>query len=465
MLTDIIFVSYTHNLVKLHIGPTEEVALDVFCRIAMALGNPVIKLGDKKYRCNILFKNTKEGREKLATVCKEFNQKELWWFYNAISSVDEGSFFILALCDSDWIPNTEERLNAMFYLMSKDTGTPISSLRESFDNYSKDIIKFYDTISNFDSSERTKPIGHSNQSEYRCRICGKAKSDNALFSSKAHAISQVVGNKSIVLLDECDECNGGIVSKLENSIAAYFYAIRLFLGIKGQHSRIHHVEDGLEISNPTGNGVEIKYTDENKCHFHQGKNGNLEVELMINCGKYVPQHIYRLLSKFAISVISEKDFDYEEFAKLRQWIKDGVQAQALPFVAINIDGGKNPNFPHITVYRRKEDAPQSLPKYLCDFFALAHRFLFELPFVENEVKMTNEKAWQKLFALMPILGKDKQWEYSSFDCDSMMPYFNRIVCTAMKRIPPETSSAATDNNSSVQRGSKGEKIIRLMNSL
>lgn len=429
MLTDIIcFVTNTVPI-RLRIGPTEEASIDVYGRLAAALGNPLIKEDGNRYKCNFRFTKTKESINRLQEVCAEYNTKELWRFYNTIREVKDNSHFIMVLCDSDMVFNRQEQLATFFYLMSANTGKDPGILRSSFEQYEKDITKYYEIITCIGTNKRgCEYIGHKEKADYRCRICGKNVTSGALFTKKAHAISQVIGNKSIVLLDECDNCNEKIVGKLENSLATYFYAPRLFFGLRGQHSKVAHQESGLEIFNSTGNNIEIKASDTDKCRIISDGN-KPKFELIINCGKYNRQDIYRILSKFAISVMPEEYFDYDRFLKLREWIQNKKSCKKLPLIAVCIEADKDPRYPHITVYKRKTGAPESIPLYICDFFAVAHRFLFELPFMECECKMTSEEKWQRLLKDVPALGLDKDWTFESFDHDEMVDYKTKIIGT------------------------------------
>ena len=48
-------------------------------------------------------------------------------------------------------------------------------------------------------------IGEQNKEKRICRFCNN-KSENVTFKNKAHAISEALGNKTIILNEECDNC-------------------------------------------------------------------------------------------------------------------------------------------------------------------------------------------------------------------------------------------------------------------
>ena len=56
-----------------------------------------------------------------------------------------------------------------------------------------------------------------------------------------------------------------------------------------------------------------------------------------------------------------------------------------------------------------------MPLYLCDFFAVANRFLFELPLVEDTIIMKGEEDWKRLFNRIPVVARSYDWGFEQFD--------------------------------------------------
>ena len=69
------------------------------------------------------------------------------------------------------------------------------------------------------------------ESERVCRFCGKSESQ-VTFKSVAHAIPESLGNKRVILLNECDECNSFFSETLEDSFDKYTKPYRLLFGVK-----------------------------------------------------------------------------------------------------------------------------------------------------------------------------------------------------------------------------------------
>jgi hypothetical protein len=68
----------------------------------------------------------------------------------------------------------------------------------------REFRKMYSILA-FDVST-TKSIGEQDKSKRICRFCNNTRA-NVTFKNIAHAISESLGNKKIILNEECDECN------------------------------------------------------------------------------------------------------------------------------------------------------------------------------------------------------------------------------------------------------------------
>ena len=70
-------------------------------------------------------------------------------------------------------------------------------------------------------------------SDRTCRFCGK-KYPEVKFKKKAHAISELLGNKEFVLRNECDDCNAKFGDMLENDLGNYLGLSRTLSQIRGK---------------------------------------------------------------------------------------------------------------------------------------------------------------------------------------------------------------------------------------
>ena len=97
------------------------------------------------------------------------------------------------------------------------------------------------------------------------------------------------------------------------------------------------------------------------------------------------------------------------------------------------DGSRPPQYPQITIYKRKDQGDERLPLYLVEFYAVAHRFMYELPFLEEDSKLTSRDEWRYLFSTIPSFGKIKNWNYDDFSADAEMTLSNNIVFESKNR--------------------------------
>ncbi len=88
-------------------------------------------------------------------------------------------------------------------------------------------------------------IGHHKREDRVCRWCGMSM-PVVTFIEKAHAISESLGNKSIVLNDECDECNNKFGKGIEASVATFLQFPNAIFGISGKN-RIPKMKRGNQV--------------------------------------------------------------------------------------------------------------------------------------------------------------------------------------------------------------------------
>jgi HNH endonuclease len=93
-----------------------------------------------------------------------------------------------------------------------------------------------------------------------CRYCGGEKPE-VTFKERAHALPELIGNRWLFALDECDVCNDFFSVALEDHLAKYLGVRRTFSQIRGKtgvpsykdkdgKSRIDVYNTGIEIVHP-----------------------------------------------------------------------------------------------------------------------------------------------------------------------------------------------------------------------
>lgn len=208
-------------------------------------------------------------------------------------------------------------------------------------------------------------IGHKRKSDRICRWCGKTMVDNATFSKKGHAISESLGNKNVVLCDECDVCNEMFGETIEDVAATYFSFENTICGIHGKNG-IPKVKNAQceSIENTGDSCISIATTT------FEANGDRPPAQVMIKAAKkIIEQDVYRCFCKYALSCC--KDDIFVQFKYLIPWIKKEFDYDKTPWVLayrnpnIDVDTGDLMEQPIMNMYIRR-DNDNSMPYFICE---------------------------------------------------------------------------------------------------
>lgn len=220
-------------------------------------------------------------------------------------------------------------------------------------------------------TDQRNDIGAARKSDRRCRFCAGTTASGATFEKKAHAFSAATGNQNLKLKDECDECNQYFGDKIEPALIELLNIQRVFLGIKSSGSLpTIQFSDGKIFHD--GKRMIIKATN-----MSEDASGALNVHL--GSGRpIVPQHVYRTLCKYALSVIPEDQLPALE--KTIRWVRYGdFSSFALPKIATAIVLLPPDPSAQVTLYVRKNDALRT-PHVVCEYRLGCYMYVYALPF-------------------------------------------------------------------------------------
>src|SRR5690606_1559516 len=104
---------------------------------------------------------------------------------------------------------------------------------------------------NIPRNDRKTIIGNAKKENRCCRFCNKTLSEGATFRNVAHAIPEGLGNKNIILGDECDDCNEFFGNDIEPSLIEHLDIYRVFLGVKGKSGtpKIKYKNGHMQVEN------------------------------------------------------------------------------------------------------------------------------------------------------------------------------------------------------------------------
>lgn len=146
------------------------------------------------------------------------------------------------------------------------------------------------------NAKRRQYIGETDKSNRKCRFCGQ-QVPIVSFNNTAHAISESLGNKSIICREECDNCNERFSRTIEPDIANMLSSLLTIYSIHGKNG----------IRTTAGKNFKLSLNEATKSDTNVGTitiqlqqkfPENIEVffkeQLSLDAStlKYIPQNVY-----------------------------------------------------------------------------------------------------------------------------------------------------------------------------
>ncbi|CAI9677154.1 HNH endonuclease [Elizabethkingia anophelis] len=258
-----------------------------------------------------------------------------------------------------------------------------------------------------------------------CRFCNKTINEGAMFKKKSHAISEALGNKRIISIEECDDCNNKFSMSIEPDIVKYFSLHRNYWSIKGKGG----------VKNIRGNNFSLKKEDIHKLNiiasdkiFSKKGIHNFELDL----GYINFQNIYRALCKFFISVVPESYL--ENFRETIEWINGNKSLKKLPTIA-QVETDKCVEHPHIICHIKK-DKNLELPYAFCEFYFSSLLLVYIIPITKEDKILEKKFSYEEIFEKFwnsneaKFFSLFKDWDFKSFNDDFSINYKRNIEIDA-----------------------------------
>lgn len=285
-------------------------------------------------------------------------------------------FFLFVNMDID----TETHIKVSNILTAIKHGQDATVLQKQMDDLFKDFREKYE-IQVFDKHTK-KTIGERDKTKRRCRFCGEGQ-PKVTFKSEAHAISEALGNKQIILNEECDACNGKFGSLVEIHLIEYLRFFCVFFGIKGKEkipeikspdvSKFPLQEGDKNFGITNDGGVKIEYFQTGEEQSQEG----LPLNFILRSDKdVIDQSVYKTLCKYALSVIDTKHIP--AFEDTIKWLNGEITVSKLPKVAVLVTNSFFDPHPRLTLYIRKND-DEKLPFLVGELNFTAYTFSFIIP--------------------------------------------------------------------------------------
>lgn len=150
-----------------------------------------------------------------------------------------------------------------------------------------------------------------------CRFCDRTRHE-VTFRKKAHAVPELIGNKTLVTLYECDDCNDRF-SSFEDDFAKMTLGDRSVsrtrgkksvptLTATGKKSRIEHAPAGLVMK---------QYVDEGFISIDEQAS---QLKISYETQPFRPLGAYKCLAKMAYTLLPEVELPH--FPELKAWLRE-----------------------------------------------------------------------------------------------------------------------------------------------
>lgn len=289
----------------------------------------------------------------------------------------------------------EKELNQLNGLESEFTDADFESLFSGvLDNY--EIVTF-----DLDKTKNIK-IGEGRKNKRICRFCN-LQSPDVSFKKKAHAISEALGNKKLVLNEECDSCNEYFDEYVERDFVFYHDLARTMFGVKNKENKTPKMKGkNFEFFKDEDKNLNIAVVSNNENETRQEPPKSVS----FNTGNKIRiQNLYKALCKFALSVMDNEFLDY--FADTIEWIRGKKDTELLPRVAVLHSYHFFTERPEIILYFRNNDNYE-LPFTVVEFSFTCYKYIFIIPLSsKDKCHFLNESEYEQfLNCFSHIRAKD-----------------------------------------------------------
>lgn len=279
-----------------------------------------------------------------------------------------------------------------------------------YETPSKELLDLYDEFlkkyqARTVGKSRIK-IGKKNKEKRICRFCSN-KNNPTTFNSKAHAISEALGNKTVLLFDECDECNNEFSETIEPHIIQYLSLFRTIFGVKGKGGNKKIKGKNFTMHNDGQVNIDFINIDDRPSDSEENYNLKLNLQEPI-----VFQNVYKSFCKFFLSVIDDNLLIH--FQDTIKWIKGEIEISNLPKIAELTTYDNFTLQPILSYYIRKDD-DESTPFAVCKFVFTCRVYVFIIPLSNRDsLDFCNESEFKHYWRIFKPFNKKKNWSFNDY---------------------------------------------------
>lgn len=263
-----------------------------------------------------------------------------------------------------------------------------------------------------------------------CRFCGR-KIPEVSFNHKAHAISEALGNKGLICLEECDECNKRFNESIEQDLVQMMAPHLLLHGVSGKNGIPAIKGDGftmrIDTSTRTSLGRDtIVYTlrDMHKSRDPQKilESINRDYDPFL---QYTPQNIYKCLCKYVLSLMDSSELKL--FQDTLAWVNEPLTKHRLPPIwhyNVSIEDKTWEQTTSMIIMRRKHKN-KNLPYCWAIAIIAGDPYLFIIPFCSLDKYKFVGKTRQDFF-MDGIKKMMTNIQFQPLDMSGITPVKTRI---------------------------------------
>ena len=255
--------------------------------------------------------------------------------------------------------------------------------------------------------DRRITIGERIKKKRVCRLCSK-KEPMVTFKNVAHAISEALGNKNVILYDECDKCNSDFNKSTEQDIVTYLSLFRTFFNVKGKGGSKKIKGDNFKIQND-GNSVQMEIYQSTEASKRNENSYKLSIE---PSSPITLQNIYKTFCKYFISVVPSDELS--NFTETIKWIRGETDFDELPTIAELLSYHSFSTQPKLVTYLRKNE-DNSLPYAVGEFHFTCRIFVFIIPLASKGSKTFHRKDdFDSFWSTFKHLNLVQGWSFKDY---------------------------------------------------
>lgn len=285
------------------------------------------------------------------------------------------------------------------------------------------------------------------RSERKCIFCGN---ENAEFTKVAHAVSETIGNKSLISHFECDECNQNFGKMFEDDLGKYMLPYKIITKTFGKNNQLSSKdmpkEHGISYGNyriqvnknkPVLENIDVKSLIIEAKNNGIVKSDNNKIEISIPRQHYFPPSIYCSFLKMAYSIMPltlypkyvKHIISLQQLVSARSIYQSVEQKKEIMRSMENCGVfcfffGQNPlNGVNVTLWERIDSKGQEYPRML--FTLEMKNFSFTIPVIADD---------EQGIGKMPGILTDMKMQYRSLDLQNEEKIFNCEMNVEIKEI-------------------------------